>query len=189
VGCFGALQWTVRENSVFSPIAIVHRDSRPLGARKSMSLIFLLVQNLKTIFWSNIGGTTKTEVFAQKPYLLFFRKKISKIRQILRIFDFYFPHMKYGKNWFTCKVFFTANFHVLGLFIPKKSDATYWESFEFPFFIFVFIATHSQTSELCVDCFVEICMGGILRMSNFKILSMKCIKLAQKTLRAQISVF
>jgi hypothetical protein len=26
--------------------------------------------------------------------------------------------MKYGKYWFYC--FFTANFHVLGLFIPKK---------------------------------------------------------------------
>jgi hypothetical protein len=36
---------------------------------------------------------------------------------------FYFPHMKYGKYWFHLQFFFIANFHVLGLFIPKKSDA------------------------------------------------------------------
>jgi hypothetical protein len=32
--------------------------------------------------------------------------------------------MKYGKYWFHLQIiFFIANFHVLGHFIPKKSDA------------------------------------------------------------------
>jgi hypothetical protein len=40
--------------------------------------------------------------------------------------DFYFPHIKYGKLLVSPpenKNFFFAFFHVLGLIIPKKSDA------------------------------------------------------------------
>jgi hypothetical protein len=34
---------------------------------------------------------------------------------------FYFPHIMYGKYWFRFKKYvFIANFHVLGLFLPKK---------------------------------------------------------------------
>jgi hypothetical protein len=53
--------------------------------------------------------------------------------------------------------------------------STHCKSFEAHrfFVIHVFLATHSQISDLYVDCFVEICMGVTL--------SMKCIKLAQKT--------
>jgi hypothetical protein len=53
------------------------------------------------------------------------------------------------------------------------------------FFVFlVSLATHSQIFELCVDCLVEIRMRGTLRMSNFKILSMRCIKLAETSTEA-----
>jgi hypothetical protein len=37
--------------------------------------------------------------------------------------------------------------------------------------IVVFLATHSQIFELCVDRLVGICMGDTLRIPNFKILS------------------
>jgi hypothetical protein len=44
---------------------------------------------------------------------------------IVGAFDFYFPHMKYGKFWFHLQknIFFIANLNVLGLFLPKISDA------------------------------------------------------------------
>jgi hypothetical protein len=51
---------------------------------------------------------------------LFTLKNTSWKREILSYF--YFPHMKYGKYWFHLQFFFffIANFHVLGLFMPKK---------------------------------------------------------------------
>jgi hypothetical protein len=83
-GCSGTSQWT-RENPVFLPV--VHRDSRPPGARKSMSLvIFCWFKPFLTKFFlnfrkisicSNFGGTTKNLSFAQKT-LPFFRKKKSQ---------------------------------------------------------------------------------------------------------------
>jgi hypothetical protein len=54
---------------------------------------------------------------------------------------------------------------------------------------FVFLATHSQIFELCVDRSVGIFMGGILRISNFKIPSMQDIKTAQKIRGAEIIFF
>jgi hypothetical protein len=62
--------------------------------------------------------------------------------------------------------------------------STYYKSFDTrKFSVFHdFLATHSQIFELCVDRFVGICMGGTLRIQNFKILNMRYIKLTQKTL-------
>jgi hypothetical protein len=54
---------------------------------------------------------------------------------------------------------------------------------------FLFFATHSQIFELCIDRLIKICMGGTLRIQNFKILGMRYIKLAQKTTGAKISAF
>jgi hypothetical protein len=86
-----------------------------------------------------------------------------------------------------------ARFRLPGNLLKTKKMCSLfsWQHVISYLFIFVFIATHSLTAELCVDCFVEICMGGTLRnrMSYFKILSMKCIKLAQKTPGAKISAF
>jgi hypothetical protein len=65
--------------------------------------------------------------------------------------------------------------------------ATYCESIDTHYFLS--FLRRSQIFELCVDRLVEICMGGTLRMSNFKILSMRCIKLAQNNPEAKISAF
>jgi hypothetical protein len=47
---------------------------------------------------------------------LVFKKKSNMVAKI----DFYSPFMKYGKYCFHLQFFFIANFHVLGLFIPKN---------------------------------------------------------------------
>jgi hypothetical protein len=57
------------------------------------------------------------------------------------------------------------------------------------FVLLVFAVTHSQIFELCVDHFAGICMGGTLKISNFKFLSMQDIKLAQNIRGAEIYAF
>jgi hypothetical protein len=89
-----------------------------------------------------------------------------------------FVLVRLGRSWnaemlyFEC---FKALYTLCKLFTYCKSI----EAHGF-FVILVFLATHRQTSELCVDCFVEIDMGGTHRMSYIKILSLKCVNLAQK---------
>jgi hypothetical protein len=80
---------------------------------------------ISEIFFSFFS--TLNQYFPHIPYVA--SKKHMKHKFQLLSFqfaenNFYFPHIKYEKYWFHLQIlFFIANFHVLGHFIPKKSDA------------------------------------------------------------------